>query len=227
MLKFLGKGGAFDIEYGNNSAFEIIDNKLYLFDCGYDVFKKLIKYKLLENLKEVNVLITHLHGDHIGSLSTLISYLYAKYKNVDFATNIVYPDREKLAQFLYFMGVSENKYYAYTPENIAFKCESIVQEHIDGSFGYFVEINDKNIFYSGDTAIPNPDSLIRLNEGRVDYFYHEAMVEPVGAHSSLYDLQLKVNPKYSDRVFIMHTNYETEKECVKFGFNIIELYKGR
>lgn len=76
-IKFLGNGSAFNEELGNNSAF-IKDeklNKLLLIDCGSSVFGSLLKAGILNGVKEVNVLITHLHPDHVGSLGDLFFFI--------------------------------------------------------------------------------------------------------------------------------------------------------
>ena len=73
-LKFLGRGSAFNVKEGNTSAYYKKDNILLLIDCGTTVFKSILDQHLLDNVKEVNVLITHLHDDHVGSLSSLIRY---------------------------------------------------------------------------------------------------------------------------------------------------------
>ena len=52
------------------------DDKILFIDLGMDTFDKIIKYNLLENVKEVYVAITHMHGDHIGGLSTFVQYCF-------------------------------------------------------------------------------------------------------------------------------------------------------
>lgn len=82
--KFLGIGSAFNIELGNTSCFyykegdaeKNIIPEINLIDCGWDVFSKLKKYGYLEDKPNINIYITHLHGDHIGSLSTLLEYSF-------------------------------------------------------------------------------------------------------------------------------------------------------
>jgi ribonuclease BN (tRNA processing enzyme) len=69
-IQFLGTGGAFDVAYGNSSAIVDCAGTRFLVDCGHTVFPKLIQCGLAESLDAV--LITHLHDDHVGSLSTLL-----------------------------------------------------------------------------------------------------------------------------------------------------------
>ena len=69
---FLGRDAGFGIN--NNSAYTIIDNNLILIDCGYTVFNIIKEKFIFSELNTINVLITHLHNDHAGSLSQLILY---------------------------------------------------------------------------------------------------------------------------------------------------------
>ena len=78
-LNFIGIGGAFNTKLGNNCAYVKEDNKILFIDIGLDTLEKVVKYKLLDNIKEVYVLITHLHGDHVGGLPTFIQYVYYNY----------------------------------------------------------------------------------------------------------------------------------------------------
>ena len=81
-LKFIGIGGAFNTKLGNNSAYIEENNKLLFIDIGLDTFDKVVKHKLLENKDEIYVLITHLHGDHVGGLPTFIQYAYFGFNKV-------------------------------------------------------------------------------------------------------------------------------------------------
>ena len=75
-LKFLGRGSAFNIKDGNTAAYIKDNNTLLLIDCGETVFKEIQRRNLLEGVSDINILITHLHSDHVGSLSSLLMYCY-------------------------------------------------------------------------------------------------------------------------------------------------------
>ena len=75
-VTIIGNGGAFSPENTNTSYVVEHDNKTVLVDCGYNVFGAL-KKDFPDLLKKINmVAVTHMHDDHIGSLSTLLFYKY-------------------------------------------------------------------------------------------------------------------------------------------------------
>ena len=75
-LKFLGRGAAFNPKEGNTSAYFIENNQLFLIDCGESIFEKLVELDLLNDIESINLMITHTHSDHIGSLGSLVMYAY-------------------------------------------------------------------------------------------------------------------------------------------------------
>lgn len=75
-LESLGFGSAFNSqEYGNNSWYFIENDKVFMIDCGSTIFNT-FRAKGLDAYKEINVIITHMHTDHVGSLGTLIEWMY-------------------------------------------------------------------------------------------------------------------------------------------------------
>lgn len=76
MLNFLGRGMSFNPKEGNTAAYFIENNELFLIDCGESVFARLHELEILEEVDKINVLITHTHSDHIGSIGTLLMYAY-------------------------------------------------------------------------------------------------------------------------------------------------------
>lgn len=73
-LKFLGTGSAFNVKRGNNCAYYKEGESILFLDFGESIFEKVVKKNVLSGIKNIFVAITHLHGDHAGSLSTLIYY---------------------------------------------------------------------------------------------------------------------------------------------------------
>ncbi len=73
-LNFLGIGAAYYPPFGSTSAYFVVQGHFYLIDCGETVFSALWNNHDLNECKDIYVLITHLHADHIGSLGSFISY---------------------------------------------------------------------------------------------------------------------------------------------------------
>ena len=225
MLKFLGKGNAFDVDFGNTSAFYKDDKKLIIFDCGEDVFKKIVQFKLLENVKLVYVFITHLHSDHIGSLGTLIAYINFVYSK-KLKLKIIYPDIDRLTQLLELMCIKKNQISIYNCKDILkeIPCFEVKQDHVDGSYGYIIKIQDKTVFYSGDTSVINTQALNMLQIGEIDYFYHEVSLFKTTLHTSVDELNRAIPKEFRERVYCMHLDNEAEQKIIQLGFKPVELY---
>ena len=79
MINFIQLGNGSALNPGmTNSSFLVKNNKQYmLIDCGYNVFSELFTNKdILNNI--THICITHMDDDHIGSLRSLMYYLYFK-----------------------------------------------------------------------------------------------------------------------------------------------------
>lgn len=142
MLNFIGS----DSGFGNNntSAYIIKDNKFILIDCGFTVFNKI--KDIIVNYDDIDILISHLHNDHAGSLSQIILYLYYVYnKKVRIVSKC-----EKIKEYLYITDVTEDM---YTLVDSTDYLEIIKTKHgktID-AYGFKLNINNKKIIYTADT----------------------------------------------------------------------------
>ena len=114
MLKFIGTGSAFNQDLGNTSAYIKDGETLLLIDCGETVFQRIKEIKLLDDVKKVYIAITHNHSDHIGSLGSLVEYLYFIKEivpNFVLANGDNAVEQEKsLRDYLTSVGVEEDKY---------------------------------------------------------------------------------------------------------------------
>lgn len=149
ILTFLGRDSGFGRE--NNAVYTEIDEKLLIIDCGFTVFEKLKERLKLEEYKEINVIITHLHNDHAGSLSQLILYLYFIYNK---KINII-SKCKKIKEYLEITGTPEE---AYTLLDKNEYVEIIKTEHTKylDAYGCKLEIKGKIIVYTGDTNTLEP-----------------------------------------------------------------------
>ena len=114
-LLFLGRGSAFNYSEGNTSAYFIDKNELFLIDCGESIFERKAIYrnneKITENVKNINIMITHTHSDHIGSIGSLIMYCYYVIKkkvNIIISKDCLYKD--DLINLIRIFGCTKEMY---------------------------------------------------------------------------------------------------------------------
>ncbi|BAH05488.1 MBL fold metallo-hydrolase [Clostridium kluyveri] len=226
-LNFLGRGSAFNIKEGNNSAYIKENNKLILLDCGESVFEKIVSKNLLEDIRDVHVLITHLDSDHVGSLSSLIYYTrYIK----QIVSNVYFPDSD-LYNLLKIQGHMEGQDYRFNYIDIDTNTSSefgnirpIKVEHIEtlNCFGYLLYVKGKLIWYSGDCK--NVSNII--NEYEIDEFYQDTCLADYegNIHTSLRILCETIPKHKRSKIYCMHIDCEELiKKAKHEGFNVVEI----
>lgn len=231
-LKFLGCGGAFNYKLDNTSAYFIDNDELFLIDCGATVFKNLMVNNLLENVKEINVLITHLHSDHIGSLGILLDYaehILNKKVKIIIAKDIKYLD--SLKRFIECIGCPDG-------------CEFILEEEYDDKYNCFSKIryfetkhiskldcygilfytSNGIVYYSGDTSELTKLEELLEQKLPIDKIYLDVTNDLIISHVHLYldDVAKKIPSSMKNKVYCMHFNDES---CIvdakTLGFNVV------
>ncbi len=145
-LKFLGRDAGFGEK--NNSAYVELNNDLVLVDCGFTVFEQIKENFDLNKYNNIKVIITHLHNDHAGSLSQLILYShFVKNKKI-----IIYSKCQRIQEYLDITGTPKEAYEL--KQDIEFIKTNHVK-HLD-AYGFKININGKNIIYTGDTNTIEP-----------------------------------------------------------------------
>lgn len=195
ILKFLGSDSGFGIN--NNSAYIEEKGKLTIIDCGFTVFTQIKKKFDLNKYKEINVIITHLHNDHAGSLSQLILYSYFIFNK---KVNVI-SMCSKIKEYLDITGTPEDAYTLYNKfENVEF----IRTEHTRylDSYGFKLCVNGKKIIYTGDTNILEP--FIKYTND-IDEFYVDVS-RYGGAHLKIDDVieKLREIKKKNIKIYLMH-----------------------
>lgn len=149
ILTFLGKDSGFG--ENNTSAYVEDNNNLYIIDCGFTVFNKLKNKFNFTKYNSINVIITHLHNDHAGSLSQLILYLWFIY---NIKVNVI-SQCTRIKEYLEITGTPSDSYDVKNSlENLEFiKTEHV--KHLD-AYGFIMKINEKSIIYTGDTNTLEP-----------------------------------------------------------------------
>lgn len=181
VLNFLGSDSGFGNK--NNSAYVEEENKLIIIDCGFTVFQQIKENIDLNKYKEIDVIITHLHNDHAGTLSKLILYAYfVLNKKINVISMC-----EKIEEYLEITGTPKDAYNLYREfQDIEFiKTEHV--KHLD-SYGFKLKIKGKIILYTGDTNTLEPFEKYLEN---VQEFYVDVS-KFGGAHLKIDDVKLKL-----------------------------------
>lgn len=235
-LKFLGRGSAFNPKEGNNSAYFIINNELFLIDCGESVFEKLIERKLNDYIS-INVMITHTHSDHIGSLGSLVMYsFYVLHKSV----NIILPEGAKhlasIEKILSGFGCTIQMYNYVDEKNydhiysVFDRIRYVETSHCDelDCYSLLFETPGGIVYYSGDTReIDVVKSLIDDNV-KIDKLYIDTTTVDYPGNVHLYIGILKdvIPDSLKEHVYCMHLNND---DCIeqarKIGFNVVEKHR--
>ena len=194
-LRFLGRDSGFGKE--NNSTYIEHENKFFLIDCGFTVFSQLKEKFDFNKYDEINVIITHLHNDHAGTLSQFILYLYFIYnRKINVITNC-----KRIKEFLDITGTPEDA-YILKKENEYIKF--IKTEHVKylDSYGFELNINSRKIIYTGDTNTLEPFKPYLKD---VDEFYVDVS-RYGGAHLKIDEIkdELKEIQETGTRVYLMH-----------------------
>lgn len=208
-LKFLGTDSGFGLK--NNCAYFEENNKLFLIDCGFTVFN-LVKEKFdFNKYSEINIIITHLHNDHAGSLSQVILYSWFIYhKKVNVISKC-----ENIKQYLEITGTTKDAYEIKTDlPNLTFINTPHVAE-LD-AYGFKIKLNNQNIVYTGDTSSLTP-FIPYLSE--TDEFYTDAS-KFGGVHPKIDNIINELKEFTNLTVFLMHLDDEKHiRNLVENKFN--------
>ena len=223
-LKFIGIGGAFNNELGCNCAY-IKENKSILFiDFGMDVFNKVIRYNLLEDVENVYICLTHFHGDHIGGVFTFVDYcFYYKKIVVQFISDSL-GFTNKLVKLLELTGIESTKFNVISSflVNFDFSIEIVKTTHspLLDCYSLVFKKDNFNVLYTSDT-----NDIDFVKEKMKDDSFVKIYCE-VGENSSLhieYEDLLKIK---NDKLVLMHfQNMELYNRAINDGFNVPNFLK--
>lgn len=173
-FKFVGTGGVFDYKYGNSSLVIDIPERI-LIDIGPLAYPKLAETGVIESIDYL--LLTHLHGDHIGGI---FQYIFHNKGKLGKVTKILYQNiafRNEIKALLDAMYIPNTHYEFVSVSTLdRIECIDTTGKHADGvtSFGFVFRLESQTIYYSGDLGdieVSNrvverlhPDSTIVLHE---------------------------------------------------------------
>lgn len=229
-LEFLGRGSGYNVTEGNTSAFLIKSDTLLLIDCGESIFEKIITKNIMQGIKNVHVLITHMHSDHIGSLGSFVGYCYWKSK---IRVNVYFSEKEKIREFLKLTGAIEGESFILHGTdtrridalNLTFSASSTKHTRNVNAYSFTLKFDFGNdIFYSGDTYEANFDFIPFLKAGNL--IYHDTCLNDCegNVHTSLRVLSEKIPSEYRKQVYCIHIDGENfiEKAMAE-GFNVVDI----
>ena len=223
-LKFLGMGGATNVNFGGNSCFIKSNNTLLLVDICEDATRKLLENNVLSNIKEVYIVITHTHFDHVAGLGVLIWYLNFE---LNIKPNIIYSSKKNMnviKKLLIVTGVDielvnfiKDKDFYLNDLRIKLKLTKHTPELL--CYGIMFKDSYGMYYYTGDT---NDIDYIRkiVNNSNVKKIYSEASENTWGVHISYEDLLSIKNDKF----ILMHfDSKKTYERALKDGFNTAKI----
>ena len=119
MIKFIGRGSAFNTKEGNNSMLYVDKNtnNYYLFDCGYTTFERINEENICDIWDKANkivIFLSHRHPDHIGGVMDMLFIAHFIKK---IPVSVVSPD-EKIPELFTLLGVTDDLYEFISPDEL-------------------------------------------------------------------------------------------------------------
>ena len=204
LTKFLGTGGVFDYKYGNSSL-TIDCGRRVLIDCGPLVFPRLVELSIIDSIDYL--LLTHLHGDHTGSIFQLSFYTMGVLKHplkILYATDAF---RKQIETLLAAQGVPPTHFVMCPLQEVSeIRAFDTTNKHAVGviSFAYLFDFGGEKVFYSGDLGDINVTKAILADIKPSEVIvFHEMHHKEGKAHVHYSELN-RLMPKYN--VFGYHCN---------------------
>jgi len=233
-LTFLGRGAGFNPAEGSTAAYFLDNSELFLIDSGESIFKTLLEKKTLDSASDLNILFTHTHSDHVGSLGSLLLYASVAKK---FKTKIISDETmafaPQISALLKIYGVTERMYQfvnssafddRYSQFNRfryikTFHCNELE------SCAIIFETNSGLVFYSGDMKDPSPLMELVRSGKQIDKIYIDSNNDPNPNpyHVTLKEIYDIVPPELRQNIYCMHFNSaQCIQDALALGFKVVE-----
>ena len=231
-LKFLGIGSAFQTGLYNNCAYFIEEDQLFLIDFGETAFEQLKEQESFSDIKNIYVVFTHTHSDHIAGLGQLVDYCDT---TLNKKLNIVVPMKdedalkEDIGTLLDIFSISEDKCRFLTSSDIEGKFESFQSmkflntkhsPELEGKcYSLMFETPDGKVLYTSDSI--DTKYIEELVHTEFSGIYADVTLSIPEVHLDFNVLKQLVPEKLRDRVYCMHFDHpNTIEEARKNGFQI-------
>lgn len=152
-IKFLGTGSTFNFKENTTSSFVLSSDstKLLLIDAPESITQKLVHLRLLENVKEVYVVITQMYPDYISGLGKLALYTYY---NKHYKIRIVdTPYNDSIEKYMSLQSIDRDYYSFYSKKEIPDICTICLVQGTNNSLSFIFKslIDNETIYYSNNT----------------------------------------------------------------------------
>ncbi|MHA7963703.1 MBL fold metallo-hydrolase [Paenibacillus sp. CAU 1782] len=214
-VTMVGTGSAFAKKYDNNNALIQTEGHTLLVDCGITLPKAL--YEMGRSFDELDaVLISHIHGDHVGGLEELAFQMMFKYNRkpvLYIEERLVAPLWENtlrggltqgplgsLDDFFDVRPLKEGVSYTIIP---GLTVELIKTRHIPGKDSFSFLFNQR-LFFTADMRFDAGLLASLLAEGRAESIMHDCQLEAPGAVHACLDELLTLPPEIQENLWLMH-----------------------
>ena len=233
LLRFLGRGAAFNPAMGNTAAYIREEDRLLLMDCGESVFERLVTRRVLDGVREVYFAISHLHSDHCGSLGPAVLYCSYCMKAKVF---LLLPMQEKeytadVRTLLSLFGVPEDTYGVMDPADLTafhsfsgFRYARTVHAPGMTCFSFVLETEQGGVFYSSDSGTTDALEAFLRGHEQVAAIYMETTDDetPGGVHLPLSRLRAVLPQELTEKTYLMHLGSD---RCLRMareaGFQVV------
>jgi ribonuclease BN (tRNA processing enzyme) len=234
-IEFLGVGSGLSPELGNNNVMLTSDksDRYLLVDCGFSTPPELTRRE--NGLKKItDIMVTHVHSDHIGGLELMGFTSFYVYKNFpNFKKITLHLPTETLKKDLWQIlqpgmlnaQTAKDGYFEATLEtyfdisiskeiNIPGFAPVKFQEtnHVKGMESYSVWVGD-SVYYSSDTT------LLPTDQPSLIFQDCQLFDSPTSVHTEFKLLNEKMTDDQKKKTWLMHYGYNVNNvDPIKHGF---------
>lgn len=220
-LSFIGIGGSTNIELGGNCCYLKDKDNLLVIDMCEGATEKLEKANALKDVKNIYIVITHTHFDHVAGLGVFIWYCNF---NLNISPKIIYSDFKylhTLKKLLKLTGI-DNKFFKLVKDS-SFKINDLklnIQRTTHTPklqcFGIMFQDKSGKYYYTGDTNDINYIKKLCEDES-IKTIYTEVSEETYNVHIK-YDDIIDLD---KEKLVLMHFDtMELYKKAIKDGFEV-------